>query len=116
MPEADHLAIDHRDSDDADDAARNRADIVSGAGGNREGDEGKQGGEEACEKTGHGREPSRCAREGKLEVGAPHHQPRPGAADQNDERARRQQCGHGGSRRGLAPRAGAQIEFGHAER
>ncbi len=116
MPEADDFAIDHRYGDDADDAARNRADIVGSAGRNREGDEGKQGGEEECEKTGHGREPSRCAREGKLEVGAPHDQPCPGAADQNGDRARRQHYGHGGSHRGPAPRAGAQIEFGHAER
>ena len=61
MPEPDHLAVDHRDGDDAHDAARCGADVVGGVRGQDEGEEG----EEQGEKAGHGAEPSRSGCEGK---------------------------------------------------
>jgi hypothetical protein len=65
MAEADNLAVDHRDGDDAHDAARCGADVVGGARGRRgregEGKEGEQHGEEA----GHGAHTSQPGSEGK---------------------------------------------------
>ncbi len=61
MAEADDLALDHRDGDDAHDAARRGADVVGGMGRESEGEEGEQQREEA----GHGADPSRSSREGK---------------------------------------------------
>jgi len=56
MAETHDLAIDHRDGDDAHDAARCGADIVSGAGRKRGGS--GQKGEQQRKETGHGRHSS----------------------------------------------------------
>ena len=50
MAKTDDLAVHHRDGDDAHDAARRGADVVGGARGDGEGEEGEQQREEA----GHG--------------------------------------------------------------